>query len=110
MRAFMANNAPLERGPMSKKPKDSKGKTKGRGLAPVGRSSKAAPAQAAAPRTGASVHPAAVSKGGEKGKEGKAVAGAAAGTPKRKLGLRGAAPWAARHAATHPRRARRRAA
>jgi hypothetical protein len=34
----------------------------------------------------------------------------AAGTPKRKLGLRGAAPWAARHAAKHAAEARARAA
>jgi hypothetical protein len=33
-----------------------------------------------------------------------------AGTPKRKLGLRGAAPWAARHAAKHAAEARARAA
>jgi hypothetical protein len=35
---------------------------------------------------------------------------AAAGLPKRKLGLRGAAPWAARHAAKHAAEARARAA
>ncbi len=35
--------------------------------------------------------------------------GGAAGTPKRKLGLRGAAPWAARHAAKHAAEARARA-
>src|SRR5882672_7727906 len=37
-------------------------------------------------------------------------AAAAADAPKRKLGLRGAAPWAARHAAKHAAEARARAA
>ena len=41
---------------------------------------------------------------------GKAEKGAAAEAPKRKLGLRGAAPWAARHAAKHAAEARARAA
>ena len=50
-------------------------------------------------------------KAGEKGgKEGKAGAEGQAGLPKRKLGLRGAAPWAARHAAKHAAEARARAA
>ncbi|AKV01044.1 hypothetical protein AKJ09_07707 [Labilithrix luteola] len=47
------------------------------------------------------------------GKNGAKAGGAAkekAGEPKRKLGLRGAAPWAARHAAKHAAEARARAA
>jgi hypothetical protein len=43
-------------------------------------------------------------------KGGGAVAEGQAGLPKRKLGLRGAAPWAARHAAKHAAEARARAA
>jgi len=49
------------------------------------------------------------SAGTGKSEKGKA-ASAAAETPKRKLGLRGAAPWAARHAAKHAAEARARAA
>ncbi len=55
-------------------------------------------------------------RSGEKpaGKEGKSspppAGDAAAALPKRKLGLRGAAPWAARHAAKHAAEARARAA
>jgi len=52
------------------------------------------------------------SKGGAaKGKAAPAASGDASGSnPKRKLGLRGAAPWAARHAAKHAAEARARAA
>jgi hypothetical protein len=49
---------------------------------------------------------AAPAKGGEKD----AKATAAAAQPKRKLGIKGAAPWAARHAAKHAAEARARAA
>src|SRR5688572_31411933 len=49
------------------------------------------------------------SPGPGKSDKGKA-ASAAAEAPKRKLGLRGAAPWAARHAAKHAAEARARAA
>jgi hypothetical protein len=50
------------------------------------------------------------SKNGAKPAAGKADKSAAAEAPKRKLGLRGAAPWAARHAAKHAAEARARAA
>src|SRR5690349_16260616 len=43
-------------------------------------------------------------------KSAQAKAGSAPEPPKRKLGLRGAAPWAARHAAKHAAEARARAA
>lgn len=49
-------------------------------------------------------------KGGKAGKTDKSKADKSADTPKRKLGLRGAAPWAARHAAKHAAEARARAA
>jgi hypothetical protein len=60
--------------------------------------------------------PAAGAKKGADSKGGKAASKSAAGSaksveqPKRKLGLRGAAPWAARHAAKHAAEARARAA
>jgi len=81
----------------------------------MGSTKKQAPAGAKGPS-------AAAGKGGKapKSAAGKpGAAGAAAGTPasaakgldgKRKLGLRGAAPWAARHAAKHAAEARARAA
>ena len=59
------------------------------------------------------IAPASARRPGEKpaGKENKNVAPAATPElPKRKLGLRGAAPWAARHAAKHAAEARARAA
>jgi hypothetical protein len=54
----------------------------------------------------------AAGKGGKGKGAGKEAAGATAAgaSPKRKLGLRGAAPWAARHAAKHAAEARARAA
>ena len=45
-----------------------------------------------------------------KGEKGEKAAKGEKGEPKRKLGLRGAAPWAARHAAKHAAEARARAA
>lgn len=56
--------------------------------------------------------PAKAAKGKAAAKGGKDAQGAAAASasPKRKLGLRGAAPWAARHAAKHAAEARARAA
>lgn len=68
-------------------------------------------AKAATPKkpsaTTAKPGPSPKAKSGEAAKdEGK---GGSAGTPKRKLGLRGAAPWAARHAAKHAAEARARA-
>ncbi|MBV9947771.1 MAG: hypothetical protein JOZ69_13030 [Myxococcales bacterium] len=58
-------------------------------------------------KTRSSMRPPAVAKpAGKPGAQGKEDAGAA----KRKLGLRGAAPWAARHAAKHAAEARARAA
>lgn len=61
-----------------------------------------APTKGQAPAKGAAAKPA---------KAGAAAAGKDDGTPlKRKLGLRGAAPWAARHAAKHAAEARARAA
>jgi len=55
---------------------------------------------------------AAKTKAGDKAKAGKATKASKADkdSPKRKLGLRGAAPWAARHAAKHAAEARARAA
>jgi len=49
-------------------------------------------------------------KAGGPGKADKAKGADKGGEPKRKLGLRGAAPWAARHAAKHAAEARARAA
>jgi hypothetical protein len=65
-----------------------------------------------APKTRASIKPPAAAKAAQP-KVGAAVKGASAkdeGPLKRKLGLRGAAPWAARHAAKHAAEARARAA
>lgn len=59
-----------------------------------------------APKADAKKPAAAASAKGEK--DAKAAAGAA--QPKRKLGIKGAAPWAARHAAKHAAEARARAA
>ncbi len=66
------------------------------------------PRAAATPKAGRSPK---IEMKGEDPKGSKAGAGqAAALNPKRKLGLRGAAPWAARHAAKHAAEARARAA
>ena len=93
---------------MSKKTNDSKGKANG---VPVGggRKSVAPPAKAKGktPSTGeiaARKLPKSAALGAV---EATAVPGS---SPKRKLGLRGAAPWAARHAAKHAAEARARAA
>jgi hypothetical protein len=72
----------------------------------------AKPAKAAAKPVKAAAKPA---KGGSKPakageKAGKGGKAAAAAEPKRRMGLRGAAPWAARHAAKHAAEARARAA
>ncbi|MDP9037127.1 MAG: hypothetical protein M3O50_20200, partial [Myxococcota bacterium] len=59
-----------------------------------------------APKARTSVRP----PGAAKAAQPKAGAGKEEGPLKRKLGLRGAAPWAARHAAKHAAEARARAA
>lgn len=72
-----------------------------------------AKAAAAAPKKSAHAAPASSKSAkseGTKGAKGAATPTAGADQPKRKLGLRGAAPWAARHAAKHAAEARARAA
>ena len=72
---------------------------------------KSAPAKANPRPAQAKAKPGKAAKGGKaKGKAGKGKAGKAADTDAdgRKLGLRGAAPWAARHAAKHAAEARAR--
>ncbi|MFO0552380.1 MAG: hypothetical protein U0271_28590 [Polyangiaceae bacterium] len=84
---------------------------------PAKKSSKSAPAKAAkAPSKGGKGAGAKAPKSAGSGKRGKGD-GEGSGSsappplnPKRKLGLRGAAPWAARHAAKHAAEARARAA
>jgi len=98
---------------MSKKTKDIKGVTKLKTANGAVKQTKAmvgkGPSKRPAPVV--KIATAAGRKAGEKGgKEGKAGAEGQAGLPKRKLGLRGAAPWAARHAAKHAAEARARAA
>jgi hypothetical protein len=103
---------------MSKKTKDSKGLGKPKtanGAAKPGRVLAKVPAKHAAPVV--KISPASARRPVDKseGKEVKsgpppAAENAAAALPKRKLGLRGAAPWAARHAAKHAAEARARAA
>jgi len=76
----------------------------------------AKPAKAAAKPAKAAAKPAKAAeakapKGAKAAKVAKGAKGAvAAGEPKRRMGLRGAAPWAARHAAKHAAEARARAA
>jgi len=72
----------------------------------------AKPAKAAAKPAKAAAKPAkAAAKPAKAGKAEKPAKGAkAAAEPKRRMGLRGAAPWAARHAAKHAAEARARAA
>jgi len=65
-------------------------------------------AKAKAPAKPAAGKPAAPAAAGGKAAPGKP--GEPAGAPKRKLGIKGAAPWAARHAAKHAAEARARAA
>lgn len=72
---------------------------------------KKAPAKAAAKPAKAAAKPAkAAKKGDAKGHEAKSSKEEKGAQAKRKLGLRGAAPWAARHAAKHAAEARARAA
>lgn len=83
--------------------------------AKTGKDAKKAPAKPAKPAAKAASKPAAAKAAGKKpaAKEAKGDAKQAAQAPlnpKRKLGLRGAAPWAARHAAKHAAEARARAA
>jgi len=100
---------------MSKKTKDSKGMGKVKTLNGAAKQGKVVPAKVG-PKAAAAVvkiAPASARRPGEKpaGKENKNVAPVATPElPKRKLGLRGAAPWAARHAAKHAAEARARAA
>jgi hypothetical protein len=86
---------------MAKAKKDTKAKAPAKGAAKESKSSAKEPKGAKA-------------KVGAKGADAKGVdpkgAAAAADASKRKLGLRGAAPWAARHAAKHAAEARARAA
>ena len=79
-------------------PKTTKQKTTAKAAAPKKPST--APAKTGSPTKG---------KSGEAGAGKEEGKGGAAATPKRKLGLRGAAPWAARHAAKHAAEARARA-
>jgi hypothetical protein len=100
---------------MSKKTKDSKGMGKVKTLNGAAKQGKVVAAKVGPKATAAVVKiaPASARRPGEKptGKENKNVAPAATPElPKRKLGLRGAAPWAARHAAKHAAEARARAA
>lgn len=103
---------------MSKKTKDSKGLGKPKttnGVAKPGKGLVKAMAKTSAPVV--KIPSASARRPGEKpaAKDGKsgpppAADAATAALPKRKLGLRGAAPWAARHAAKHAAEARARAA
>lgn len=86
----------------SKEPKD-KGKTAGQGKAQP----KAVGASGPAKLTGVTNTDASTLHIAAQGQNGAAPS---TDTPKRKLGLRGAAPWAARHAAKHAAEARARAA
>src|SRR3954453_13942201 len=100
---------------MSKKTKDSKGMGKVKTLNGAAKQGKVVTSKVGPKATAAVVKiaPASARRPGEKpaGKENKNVAPAATPElPKRKLGLRGAAPWAARHAAKHAAEARARAA
>src|SRR6266545_3038523 len=107
-----AVTAPLERRAMSTNTNDSKGMGK---MKTANKQSKPAVAKGRAAPVVKIPTPSA-RRSGEKpaGKEGKSspppAGDAAAALPKRKLGLRGAAPWAARHAAKHAAEARARAA
>ncbi len=89
---------------MPKNSKDSKEKGKAGGN---GKSEPKAVAHGESAKAGSvpSTDPSALRPGMQK-----AGAASGEGTPKRKLGLRGAAPWAARHAAKHAAEARARAA
>ena len=96
---------------MSKKTIDSKGMGKVKSANVAGKQVKTLPVKGASKRTGSVVklNPGA-RRSGEKASAKEGKAGAEGGLPKRKLGLRGAAPWAARHAAKHAAEARARAA
>jgi hypothetical protein len=69
-----------------------------------------AKAPAAKPAKAAAKPAKAAAKGEKPAKPAKGAKAAAAAEPKRRMGLRGAAPWAARHAAKHAAEARARAA
>ncbi len=86
---------------MASKKKKAKGKAPAKPVKPAKKAAKKAAKPVAKPT-------AAKAKSGAKGKSGAAAQDPKAG--KRKLGLRGAAPWAARHAAKHAAEARARAA
>ncbi len=122
------SSAPKSGAPKSGAPKSGAPKSS----APTSSAPKTGAAMSSTPKSGAAVSSASKSAGakdpraaatpkagrspkiemkGEDPKGSKAAAGqAAALNPKRKLGLRGAAPWAARHAAKHAAEARARAA
>src|SRR5258706_15127701 len=100
---------------MSKNNKDSKGMGKVKTLNGAAKPGKVVAAKAGGKTTAAVVKitPAPARRPGDKplAKENKSVAPPPAPElPKRKLGLRGAAPWAARHAAKHAAEAPGRAA
>ena len=100
---------------MLKKTKDSKGMGKVKTLNGIAKQGKVLAAKAGVKPAVAVVKiaPASARRPGDKppAKESKNVAvPATPELPKRKLGLRGAAPWAARHAAKHAAEARARAA
>ena len=81
-------------------------------MATSDKKSKTEPTKGSAKSTSAKVEtkkPATASASG-KGEKADAKATAGAAQPKRKLGIKGAAPWAARHAAKHAAEARARAA
>ncbi len=103
---FLSDGAPSsrsERTPMATTKKPAKAKAE------------AKPEKAARAAKGAKADKAGKPKSADKAKAGKATKATKAtkaekDSPKRKLGLRGAAPWAARHAAKHAAEARARAA
>jgi hypothetical protein len=100
---------------MSKNNKDSKGMGKVKALNGASKQGKVLPAKGAAkaPAAVVKIAPTSARRPGDKpvAKENKNVTPPPAPElPKRKLGLRGAAPWAARHAAKHAAEARARAA
>src|SRR3954471_1605279 len=105
-----SRSSTAERGQMSKKTKESRGLAKSKAtngmVKPIGKSSKqAAPLvkipSASARRTAEKTAPKDAKAGSAPTSESTPPA-----LPKRKLGLRGAAPWAARHAAKHAAEAR----
>jgi len=114
----MSRSSTAERGPMSNKTKESKGLAKSKttnGFAKPSRAPGGKPAKQTAPLV--KIPAVSARRAGDKTTAKDAKGGSVTTSestpptlPKRKLGLRGAAPWAARHAAKHAAEARARAA